>query len=127
MEPMQDREQEGRRLPAPRHRAGEHVPALHRGGDRVLLDRGGTGEAELAQAANEVGMQAERCERHGITDGARIARETTMPEARLELAWGCPRRILSPLRMPFRHSGCSEKNSRIGECQQRSVDASRAG
>jgi hypothetical protein len=28
-----------------------------------------------------------------------------MPEARFELARGCPRRILSPLRLPFRHSG----------------------
>ena len=28
-----------------------------------------------------------------------------MPEARVELARGCPRRILSPLRLPFRHSG----------------------
>ena len=28
-----------------------------------------------------------------------------MPEARVELARGCPRWILSPLRLPFRHSG----------------------
>ena len=28
-----------------------------------------------------------------------------MPEERVELSWGCPRRILSPLRLPFRHSG----------------------
>ena len=28
-----------------------------------------------------------------------------MPEARVELARGCPRGILSPLRLPFRHSG----------------------
>jgi hypothetical protein len=28
-----------------------------------------------------------------------------MPEARFELARGCPRWILSPLRLPFRHSG----------------------
>ncbi len=28
-----------------------------------------------------------------------------MPEARVELARGRPRRILSPLRLPFRHSG----------------------
>jgi hypothetical protein len=30
---------------------------------------------------------------------------TCMPEARFELARGCPRWILSPLRLPFRHSG----------------------
>jgi hypothetical protein len=28
-----------------------------------------------------------------------------VPEARVELARGCPRWILSPLRLPFRHSG----------------------
>jgi hypothetical protein len=32
-----------------------------------------------------------------------------MPEARVELARGCPRRILSPLRLPFRHSGRLEE------------------
>ena len=31
--------------------------------------------------------------------------EDLMPEARFELARGCPRWILSPLRLPFRHSG----------------------
>jgi hypothetical protein len=28
-----------------------------------------------------------------------------VPEARLELAQGCPYRILSPARLPFHHSG----------------------
>src|SRR5438876_4236747 len=28
-----------------------------------------------------------------------------MPEERVELSRGCPRGILSPLRLPFRHSG----------------------
>src|SRR5436309_5369487 len=28
-----------------------------------------------------------------------------VPEERVELSWGCPRRILSPVRLPFRHSG----------------------
>src|SRR3989442_1049372 len=32
-----------------------------------------------------------------------------MPEERVELSWGCPRRILSPLRLPFRHSGRSQR------------------
>ena len=32
-----------------------------------------------------------------------------VPEARFELARGCPRRILSPLRLPFRHSGAPER------------------
>src|SRR6266487_6801223 len=34
-----------------------------------------------------------------------------MPEERVELSWGCPRRILSPLRLPFRHSGEGRKYS----------------
>jgi hypothetical protein len=37
--------------------------------------------------------------------------EYTVPEARVELARGCPRRILSPLRLPFRHSGAVESSS----------------
>ena len=28
-----------------------------------------------------------------------------MPEVRVELTRGCPHRILSPARLPFRHSG----------------------
>ena len=32
-----------------------------------------------------------------------------MPKARVELARGCPRWILSPLRLPFRHSGKAEE------------------
>ncbi len=32
-----------------------------------------------------------------------------MPEVRVELTRGCPHRILSPARLPFRHSG------RVGE------------
>ena len=31
-----------------------------------------------------------------------------VPEARLELAQGCPYRILSPARLPFHHSGTGE-------------------
>src|SRR5438876_2034189 len=33
-----------------------------------------------------------------------------MPEERVELSWGCPRRILSPVRLPFRHSGSPALN-----------------
>src|SRR5256885_10917291 len=38
-----------------------------------------------------------------------LNRRTKMPEERVELSWGCPRRILSPLRLPFRHSGRSQR------------------
>src|SRR3954469_9856922 len=37
-----------------------------------------------------------------------------VPEARVELARGCPRRILSPLRLPFRHSGRGQISSGEG-------------
>ncbi len=37
-----------------------------------------------------------------------------MPEARVELARGCPRWILSPLRLPFRHSGRGRNIVRAG-------------
>jgi hypothetical protein len=53
-EPLEDGQQEGGGLAAPRHRAGQHVAALEGGRDRVLLDRRGPGEAELPQAALEV-------------------------------------------------------------------------
>ena len=33
-----------------------------------------------------------------------------VPEARLELAQGCPYRILSPARLPFHHSGITGKS-----------------
>ena len=33
-----------------------------------------------------------------------------VPEARLELARGCPRWILSPLRLPFHHSGVRRRS-----------------
>ena len=47
---------EGRRLAAARHGAGEHVAAFHGGRNRVLLDRGGTSEAHLLDAAEEIGV-----------------------------------------------------------------------
>ena len=58
-EALQDRQQERRRLAAARHRAGEDVPALDRGRDRVLLDRGRHGEAHLVDAAQEIGVKVE--------------------------------------------------------------------
>ncbi len=33
-----------------------------------------------------------------------------MPEVRVELTRGCPHRILSPARLPFRHSGSGPGN-----------------
>ena len=36
--------------------------------------------------------------------------EGLMPEVRVELTRGCPHRILSPARLPFRHSGSGPGN-----------------
>ena len=47
---VQDRQAERRRLAAAGGGAGEDVPALHRGRDRLLLDGGRAREAELADA-----------------------------------------------------------------------------
>jgi len=51
-------------LAASRHRAGEHVATFHRGGNRVDLNRSGTGEAELFDAAEQVAVQLERGKGH---------------------------------------------------------------
>ncbi len=63
-EAVEDREDEGGRLAAPRHRAGEDVLAGEGGGDRVVLDRGGPREAQLLDAAEEVGVETEGREGH---------------------------------------------------------------
>ena len=55
-EPVEDGQHEGRRLAAARHGAGEDVAAFHGGRNRVLLDRGGTSEAHLLDAAEEIGV-----------------------------------------------------------------------
>ena len=47
-------------LAASRHRAGEHVATFYRGGNRVDLNRSGSGEAELFDAAEQVAVQLER-------------------------------------------------------------------
>ena len=47
-----------------------------------------------------------------------------MPEARFELARGCPRWIWSPLRLPFRHSGARERYSTRALCGSRTDRAS---
>jgi hypothetical protein len=49
-----------------------------------------------------------------------------VPEARVELARGCPRRILSPLRLPFRHSGAAVKVSGTAVWRSRLARATRA-
>ncbi len=63
-ETVEDREDEGGRLAASRHRAGEEVLAGEGGGDRVVLDRGGPREAQLLDAAEEVGVETEGREGH---------------------------------------------------------------
>jgi hypothetical protein len=51
-----------------------------------------------------------RVKESGPWDGTGVkSLRDAVPEARVELARGCPRRILSPLRLPFRHSGYRDK------------------
>ena len=63
-EAVQDGQDEGRRLAAPRHRAGEHVAPFEGGRDGVGLDRRGTVKAELLDAAQERRVELEGSERH---------------------------------------------------------------
>jgi hypothetical protein len=63
-QPVEDREQEGRRLAASSLGASEDVPAFDGGGKRFGLNRRGTGETELLDTAEETGMQLETGERH---------------------------------------------------------------
>jgi hypothetical protein len=56
---LHDRQQERRRLAAAGHRGGEHVAALERDRDRLLLDRRRAGEAERVDGAQQVGVQPE--------------------------------------------------------------------
>src|SRR5256884_8981758 len=47
---------------------------------------------------------------HRVAEDQRDAIEHwKMPEERVELSWGWPRRVLSPVRLPFRHSGVGRK------------------
>jgi hypothetical protein len=65
-EPGEDRQQERRGLAAARHRAGQQVAALERRRNRVDLDGGRLHETEVFDALEEVGMELEVAERHGI-------------------------------------------------------------
>ena len=68
---LQDRQKKGCRLPAASHGAGEHVAPGQRRRNRVDLDRGGSYESEFPDALEQVGMQAQRRERHGVFPGGR--------------------------------------------------------
>src|SRR5439155_16149150 len=46
----------------------------------------------------------------------------SVPEERVELSWGCPRRILSPVRLPFRHSGAGTQLSASESSRHPSLD-----
>jgi hypothetical protein len=55
---MKDREQECSGLSTARHRAREQIVPLERWRDRLVLDRGGTSESELADPLQQIRMQA---------------------------------------------------------------------
>ena len=59
VQPVQDRQQEGRRLAAARHGAGEDVAAGEGGGDGVLLNGGRLLKAQALDTAEKVGVKAE--------------------------------------------------------------------
>ena len=61
---LHDRQQKRRRLAAAGHGAGEHVVAVEGRRHRVFLDGGGTGEAKLADRAQDGGIEVETGERH---------------------------------------------------------------
>ena len=62
-QPVQDRKQEGGRLAAAGHGAGEHVAPLHGGRDGVVLDRRRAREAHFLDAAQEIRVKSELRER----------------------------------------------------------------
>ena len=66
-QPVEDRQQEGRALAAAGHRAGEDVAALEGRRDRVVLDRGGAGEAQRLHALEQIGVKVERGKGHATT------------------------------------------------------------
>ena len=68
---VQDREQEGGRLAAAGHGAGEHVASLHGRRDRVVLDRRRAREAHFLDAAQEIGVESELRERQGNPPGGK--------------------------------------------------------
>jgi hypothetical protein len=59
VEAVEDREEVGGGLAAARHRAREDVAPLEEGGDGHRLDRGRRGEAEVADGADQGGVEAE--------------------------------------------------------------------
>ena len=63
---VQDGQQERGGLAAAGHRAGEQVLALERRRDGVGLDRRGFDETEVFEAFEQVGMELEVAERHGV-------------------------------------------------------------
>ena len=60
----------------------------------------GTGRAQFGHKQERVMV--------GAPSKRLILRGNLVPEARLELAQGCPYRIFSPARLPFHHSGTEE-------------------
>src|SRR5579862_5532155 len=63
-EPLQDGEEEGGRLAAPRHRACEDIAAFECDRDGLVLDGSRSREPELTDPTNEVRMEAEFGKRH---------------------------------------------------------------
>src|SRR5437868_701883 len=65
-QPVQDGQQECRRLSASGHCAGKQVPALERRRNRLLLDGRRARESQLPCSLQEIGVQLESGKRHWI-------------------------------------------------------------
>src|SRR5205807_3669612 len=65
VEPLEERQHEGRRLAGPGLGAGEQVAALEDDGDGLALDGGGLGVALVGNGAQVFGRQPEAVEGHG--------------------------------------------------------------
>ena len=63
---VQDRQEKRGGLAAAGHRAGEQIASLERGRNRFGLDRCRTGEAEILESPEEVGMKLEVTKRQKI-------------------------------------------------------------
>ena len=63
---VEDRQKERRRLAAAGHRTGEQIAALERRRDRIGLNGRGLHETEVFDSPDQVGVELEVAERHGV-------------------------------------------------------------
>src|SRR5581483_4247858 len=99
-DPLHDGKEERRRLAAARHRTGADVASGERRRDGLLLDRCRARESELADRAEEGGVEVERGERH-VAGHAPIARPAANPSTLRRARCVASRRNTIPTRSPY--------------------------